>query len=82
MIADVFSSKKLNPVTTKLFIRRKKQNISLVFITQSYFDAPKYIELNLTHYFVIEFKDSEESLQKMYCKAIFICSNPYYSCTR
>ena len=34
MIADMLSNKKLNPIVTELFIRRRKLNISLVFITQ------------------------------------------------
>ena len=40
IIPDMFSNKKLNPTVTELFIRRKKLNTSLVFITQSYFAAP------------------------------------------
>ena len=43
MIADMFSNKKLNPIVTELFIRGRKLNISLVFITQSYFAVPKKI---------------------------------------
>ena len=46
MIADILSNKKLNPVVTELFIRGRKLNISLVFITQSYFAVPKNIRLN------------------------------------
>ena len=46
MIADILSNKKLNPVVTELFIKRRKLNISLVFITQSYFAVPKNIRLN------------------------------------
>ena len=34
MIADMLSNKKLNPIVTELFIRGRKPNISLVFITQ------------------------------------------------
>ena len=34
MIADVLSNKKLNPIVTEFFIRGRKPNISLVFITQ------------------------------------------------
>ena len=37
MIADVINNKKLNSVVTELFIRGRKLNISIVFITQSYF---------------------------------------------
>ena len=40
MIGD---TKKLNPVVTELFIRGRKQNISLVFILQSYSSVPKNI---------------------------------------
>ena len=50
MIADTLSNKKLNPIVTELFIRGRKSNISLVFITQSYFGVPKNIRLNSTHY--------------------------------
>ena len=48
MIADMLSNKKLNPIVTELFIRGRKLNISLVFITQSYFAAPKTVRLNST----------------------------------
>ena len=51
MIADIFSTKNLNQIVTELFIRFRKLNISLVFITQSYFAVPKNIRLNSTHYF-------------------------------
>ena len=37
MIADMVTNKKLNPVVTELLIRGRKLNISLLFITQSYF---------------------------------------------
>ena len=52
VIADMLSNKKLNPIVTELFIRRKKLNIFLVFITPSYFAVPKNIRLNSTHYFI------------------------------
>ena len=52
MIADMFSNKKLlNPIVTELFIRRRKLNNSLVFITQYYFVVPKNIRLNSKHFF-------------------------------
>ena len=54
MIADMFSNKKLNAILTEQFIRGRKLNISLVFITQSYFAVPKNIRLNSTHYFVMK----------------------------
>ena len=60
IIAYMLSNKKLNPIETKLFIREKKSNISIVFITQSYFAAPKNIRVNSTHYFVMKIPNKEE----------------------
>ena len=47
MISDMLTNKKFNPIVTELFIRGSKLNISLVFITQSYFALPKKIRLIL-----------------------------------
>ena len=52
MIADMIHNKNLNSIVTKLFIRGRKLNISLVFITQSYFKVPKDVKLNTTHFFI------------------------------
>ena len=41
MIADMESNEKWSPIVTELFIRGRKLNISLVFISQSYFKVPK-----------------------------------------
>ena len=41
MIADMINNIKLNPVVTELFIRGRRLNISIVFITQSYLKVPK-----------------------------------------
>ena len=41
MIADMIHNKKLDSIVTELFIRGRKLNISLVFITQSHFKVPK-----------------------------------------
>ena len=46
MIADMIHNKKLNSVVIELFTRGRKLNISLVFITQSYFKVPKDVRLN------------------------------------
>ena len=41
-ISDMLDSNKLNPIVTKSFIRGRKSNISIVFITLlSYFAVPK-----------------------------------------
>ena len=52
MIADMIHNKKLNSIVTELFIRGRKLNISLVFITQSYFNLPKDVRLNTSHFFI------------------------------
>ena len=52
MIADMINNKKLNPIVTGIFIRDKKINISIVFITQSYFKVPKEVRINTTHFFL------------------------------
>ena len=54
VVADMLGNKKLKPRVTELFIKKRKLNISLVFITQSYFAVPKNIRLNSTHYFFIK----------------------------
>ena len=43
MIANIMTNKKIQAIIKELFIRYRKLNISLVFITQSYFSAPKGI---------------------------------------
>ena len=54
MIADMINNKKLNPIVTELFIRGRKLNIFTVFITKSYFRAPKDVRLNSTHVFIMK----------------------------
>ena len=54
MIANMLSNKKRNPIITELLIKRRKLNISVVFITQSYFTIPKNVRLILTHYSVMK----------------------------
>ena len=54
MIAGMINNKKLNSIVTELFIIGRKLNISLVFITQSYFKVPKDARLNTTHFFIMK----------------------------
>ena len=54
IIADMINNKKLNSILTEYFIWGGKLNISLVFITQSYFKLPKEIRLNSTHFFIMK----------------------------
>ena len=53
MIPDIHSNNKLNPIVAELFIRGRKLNISVVFITQSYFAIAKNTRLNSTHYYIL-----------------------------
>ena len=50
MITDMINNNKLNPIVTELFIRVRKLNISIAFITQSYFKVPKDVRLNSAHF--------------------------------
>ena len=63
MIADMINNKKLNSTVTELFIKRRKLNISLVFITQSYFKVPKDVRLNITHFFITKIPNKRELQQ-------------------
>ena len=63
MIADMIHNKKLDSIATELFIRGRKLNISLVFITQSYFKVPKDVRLNTTHFFIAKIPNKRELQQ-------------------
>ena len=60
MIADIMTNKRFQGITKELFIRCRKLNISLVFITQSYFSVPKDVRLNLTHYLIMKINNRKE----------------------
>ena len=60
MIADMINNKKVNPVVTELFVRGRKLNISIVFITQLYFKVPKDVRLNSTHFFIMKIPNKRE----------------------
>ena len=60
MIGDMINNKKLNSIVTKLFIRGRKLNISLVFIAQSYFKVPQDVRLNSIHIFVMKIPNKRE----------------------
>ena len=59
MISDILSNKKLNLMVAKLFIRGRKLNISLVFITQSC-KSCNNIMLNCSHYFIMKIANKDE----------------------
>ena len=60
MIADIMTNKRFQAIIKELFIRCRKLNISLVFITQSYFSVPKDIRLNSTHYLIMKINNKKE----------------------
>ena len=64
MISDVVINKKLSPIVTELFMRGRKLNISVVFISQFYFKVPKDIRLNATHYFIMK-EPSKRELEQI-----------------
>ena len=60
MIANMINNNKLNPIVMELFIRGRKLNISIVFITQSYFKVSKDVRLNSTHFFIMKIPNKRE----------------------
>ena len=54
MIPDILTNKKFQTIVRELFIRCRKLNISLVFISQSYFSVSKDVRLNSTHYLIMK----------------------------
>ena len=53
-------NKRLNRIVTELFIGGRKLHISIVFITQSYFNVPKDVRLNSTHFFIMKIRNKRE----------------------
>ena len=60
MISHVMSDKKALQILKDLFIRCRKLNISLCFLTQSYFSVPKDVRLNCTHYILFKLNSKRE----------------------
>ena len=63
MITDILSNKTLNPVVTELFIRGRKLNISLAFITKSYFAVSKNVRLSSMRYLIMKIPNKQELQQ-------------------
>ena len=63
LIADMINNKKLNLIVTELFIRGRKLNISIIFITQSYLKVSTDSRLNSTHFFIIKISNKTELQQ-------------------
>ena len=60
MIADIMNNKTFKAIIKELFIRCRKLNVSIAFITQSYFRTPKDARLNSTHYIIIKSQNKKE----------------------
>ena len=60
MIADIMRSEKFKAIVKELFIRCRKLNISIFFVTQSYFRTPKDPRLNSTHYILTKIGNKKE----------------------
>ena len=63
MITDMIHNKKLNSIVTELFIKGRKLNISLVFLTELYFKVPKDVRLNTSHFLLPKFQIKRELQQ-------------------
>ena len=60
MIADIMNNKNFKAIIKELFIRCRKLNVSIVFITQSYFRTSKDARLNSTHYVIMKIQSKKE----------------------
>ena len=60
IIVDMEPNKKLSPIVTEVFLRGRKVNVSLVFISQSYFKVSKTMRLNATCYFIKKIPNKRE----------------------
>ena len=60
LIADIMNNKNFQAIVKELFIRCRKLNVSIVFITQSYFRTPKDARLNSTHYIIMKIQNKKE----------------------
>ena len=63
MIVDMINNKKLNPAVTELFIKGRKWDISIFFITQLHFKVPKDVRLNSTHFLIMTILNKREIQQ-------------------
>ena len=60
MISDIEYNKNFKKIIKELFFRGHKINVSVVFITQSYFRALKDARLNSTHYILMKINNKNE----------------------
>ena len=66
VIADMTDNKKVNSVVnSEVFLRGRILDVSIVFITQSYFKVPKEVSLNTKHFSLWKFQ-IKESFNKLH----------------
>ena len=79
-IADIMRCQKFKAIVKELFIRCRKLNISIVFITQSYFRTPKDARLNSTYYILMKIGNKKDHLDfKDFLKIYNYCTKEPYS---
>ena len=64
MIADIMANKQFQAIIKELFVRCRRLNVSLVFITQSYFSVPKDVRLNSSRYLIMKI-NNRKNLQNI-----------------
>ena len=86
MIAGIMTNKRFQAIVKELFIRCMKLDISVVFITQSYFSVPKEVRLNSTHYLIMKIHNRRELQQIAINHSVDIdykdCLKIYRNCTK
>ena len=82
MIADMLGNKILYPTVTELFIRGRKPDISLAFITQSYFAVAKTIRLNSTNCFILKISNKHKFSQIALSHSSDIDFQGFIKCTK
>ena len=82
MFADMIHNKKLNSIVTELLTRGKKLNISLVFITQSYFKVPKDVRLNTSCFFITKISNKRDFQQIATNHSLDISANDFTNICR
>ena len=86
MIADIITNKRSQAIIKELFLRCRKLNISLVFITQSYFKVSKDVRLNSMHYVIMKIHNKRELQNIAFNHSVDIdykdVLNIYRNCTK
>ena len=54
MLADIMTNKKFQAIIKEPFIKFRKLNISLMFVTQAYFSVPNEVRSSSTHYLIMK----------------------------